>query len=217
MSDGPLERIERFGARSASPIDLLAVVRAGRPDDVPNQVEPARDWLKRRRIEHLTSLSLQDLDEFAGIRGFEAHKVLAWLELGRRAASANKGEFLVFDNAEQVFKHLRPLVDDRQEQFWAIFLNAKMGVLATREIHRGTANRSVVGAREVFGEALRWGAVSLIVAHNHPSGDPSPSPEDIAVTRKLAEVGKTLDVELLDHVIVGHHGYVSLRQMGIFD
>ena len=216
MKDGPLERVETLGFRSATPIDLLAIVRAQRAEDVSDQIEAARYWLSKRRIEHLSNLSNHDISELSGDDGFEATKIRAWLELGRRAGNANTGEFAIYDNADSVFQHLKTLVDPRQEQFWVVLLNSKLGVLATREIHRGTANRSIVGAREVFGEALRWGAVSIVVAHNHPSGDPSPSPEDIEVTRKLAEIGKSLDIEVLDHIIVGHHDYRSLRQMGVF-
>jgi DNA repair protein RadC len=88
-------------------------------------------------------------------------------------------------------------------------------VVSTVTVHIGTVNMSVVGPREVFREAVRENAAALVVAHNHPSGDPSPSPEDIAVTRKLVEVGEILDIPLLDHVIVGDEHYYSMREKGL--
>lgn len=216
MKETPLERIELVGLQAASVIDLLAIIRSSRPEEVGVNEELARRWLVgRERIASLSNLSMVEVEEIANCTGFEALRARALIELGVRAGKAGQGEFRVFDGPEAVFKHLRFQANDRQEQFWAVYLNAKLGVIAVREIHRGTATASLVGAREVFGEALRLGAVCLVVAHNHPSGDPTPSPEDIDITRKLAEAGRLLDIELLDHVIVGHHEYRSLKSLGI--
>lgn len=216
MRESPVNRIKRLGVRSADAIDLLAVVRASTLEEVDQNLEPARRWLvERQRLTSLVDLSPADLRSLGDFDDFQILKAQALLELGRRAAGVADFQFLNYRGPEDVFKHLAPLMDRRQEQFWAVYLSAKMDVLATREVHRGTATSSIVGTREVFGEALRLGAVSLIVAHNHPSGDPTPSPEDIAVTRKLIEAGKLLDIELLDHVIVGHTRYQSLRDLGV--
>jgi len=94
-------------------------------------------------------------------------------------------------------------------------LDAKNQLIRRADVHIGTANSSLVGAREVFREAVKDGAVGIIVAHNHPSGDPTPSPEDVAVTRQLRDAGKLLDIPLLDHVIIGESRHVSLRRMGL--
>lgn len=107
--------------------------------------------------------------------------------------------------------------DDGREHFWAVFLDAQLRYVMHAEVSVGTLTASLVHPREVFGPALREGAASLILVHNHPSGDPSPSREDIALTRKLVEAGKLLDVPIHDHVIVGNGGaqYVSMAERGL--
>ncbi|HRI43194.1 MAG TPA: JAB domain-containing protein [Fimbriimonadaceae bacterium] len=218
VSETPLERVELVGFHAASVVDLLAIARSASPEEVAANEEPARRWLRGRAgISFLANLSQFEVQEISNCDGFEAIRARALIELGVRAAKAGHGEFKQFDGPDGVFKHLRILANDRQEMFWAVYLNAKLGVISVREIHRGTATATLVGVREVFGEALRLGAVCLVVAHNHPSGDPTPSPEDIAITRKLLEAGRLLDVELLDHVIVGHHDFRSLKSLGMLD
>lgn len=213
--DGPLERIERGGVGLASSVQLLSVALAPQMDDVAPLEPVALELLRRHGLHRLASLSRADLAEQAGLSSFAAARCLAALELGRRAALAGRGEVVRIDSAKDVAAHFRHLRDAVQEHFCALFLDAKNGVIATRTVHIGTINASLVGPREVFREAIREGASSLIVVHNHPSGDPTPSPEDVQVTERLAEVGRLLDLPLLDHVIVGHHRYVSLANLGV--
>jgi DNA repair protein RadC len=107
--------------------------------------------------------------------------------------------------------------DDGREHFWAVLLNAQLGYLMHAEVSVGTLNASLVQPREVFGPALREGAASLVLIHNHPSGDPTPSQEDIRLTRQLAEAGRLLDVPVHDHLIVGNGttAYVSFAERGL--
>lgn len=212
--DGPVGRLIRFGITSLGAVDLVALVRAASADDVDRELEAAKAWLRTHRIAEFRSMTPADMKELAGLEGYEATRALALLEIGRRAGAAAHGEFTHYHRPDDVFRHMGFLREAIQEQFWVVFLNAKNGVLAAKEIHRGTVNMSVVGAREVFGEAFRVGAVSIVAVHNHPSGDPTPSPEDFAITKKLAEIGSMLEVELLDHVIIGHHRSVSLKEIG---
>ena len=108
-------------------------------------------------------------------------------------------------------------VDDGREHFWAVLLNAQLGYLMHTEVSVGTLNASLVHPREVFGPALREGAASLVLIHNHPSGDPTPSREDIRLTRQLVETGKLLDLPVHDHVIVGNgtDDWVSFAERGL--
>lgn len=178
----------------------------------------ARTALKRYGgIRALANLSMQDLRESAGLEGFEALRTLALIELGRRAANASENKAIVIGDPDAVMHLLDHLRLERQEHFVAILLDAKNQVIRQATIHIGTLTSSVVGAREVFREAIRDGACSLIVAHNHPSGDPTPSPEDISVTKKLVEIGKMLDIPVLDHVIIGERRSVSMHQRGLID
>lgn len=211
-------RVLAQGVAASSAIDLLAFALARRPRDADATEPAAVAILRRMGLPRLTQITRADLveDPSVAMDPDEAMRLLAMLELGRRSAEASRGgtPTAVSGDADAaaLFAHLR---HEDQEHFEAAFLDVKNGVISQRTLHIGTTTMSVVGVREVFREALREGAVSIIVAHNHPSGDPEPSPEDIDVTRRLAQAGELLDVALLDHVIIGRHRHVSLRQRGL--
>jgi len=116
------------------------------------------------------------------------------------------------DSPEDVFVLLDHLRHEKREHFVAILMDSKNGVQRVAPIHIGTLTMSLVGPREVYREAIKEGASSIIVAHNHPSGDPTPSPEDVQVTKKLIEVGEMLDIPVLDHVIIGYRNFVSMKE-----
>lgn len=210
-----IERIQQIGVRSASNVDLLALLLAREPRDVQSCEADAQRLAKRFHGSRIIEIGAADLKDAAGLEPFETLQRLAAIELGRRAAEAGKGQSAVLSDADAVYEHFKRLENEKQEHFCAAYLDSKHGVLSTHTVHIGTVNMSVVGPREVFREAVRENAASLVVAHNHPSGDPSPSPEDIAVTRKLAEVGRLLDIPLLDHVIIGRGRHVSLQKEGV--
>lgn len=214
-AESALERIEMLGIKGSTQLDLLAVAISGAPEEVPSREETALEWAKRLGANRLLDLSPDELRKMSSLSAFEILKVQCLIELGRRATLANKTAKQTIDglpDVESIFEDLR---DAEKEHFCALYLTSKNGILARSTIHIGTVNMSVVGPREVFREGVRLGAASLIVAHNHPSGDPTPSPEDIQVTKKLAEVGKLLDIPLLDHVVVGNPDVYSFRQKGL--
>lgn len=210
--EGPLERAQRFGLRSLSAGDLLSLI--GSPDSPAAQelLPRATSLLAARGINALADLSPADLAELGEHDESLVLRLLAAVELGRRTGLSNKGEKKAIGRAKEVAAHFAYLQDEAQEHFCAMFLNSKNGVIGTRTIHVGTLNMSIVGAREVFREAVRMGASSLIVVHNHPSGDPDPSPEDIECTQALVQAGKVLDIPLLDHIIIGHNRHTSLKE-----
>jgi DNA repair protein RadC len=102
-----------------------------------------------------------------------------------------------------------------QEELWVLLLNTRNKLISTEAIYRGSLNSSQVRIGEIFKTAIRRNAASIIVAHNHPSGDPTPSPDDIAVTRGIVEAGKLMDVDVLDHLVIGSGNFVSLKQRGL--
>lgn len=208
------DRAVTGGVRSAPVIDLLALILARAPEDVEACESDARSLAKRFQGARLSEIAAADLKATTGLEQFEAFQRLAAIELGRRAAEASKGERVSFDCYEAVVSAFQYLENEKQEHFCAAYLDSKNNVIHRSTIHIGTVNMSVVGPREVFREAVRENAASIIVVHNHPSGDPTPSPEDFAVTKKLKEVGDLLDIPLLDHVIIGHGMHVSLRKLG---
>jgi DNA repair protein RadC len=142
----------------------------------------------------------------------EAQVVAAVFELGRRALGPAPG--LELSRADEVVPLLHEWRTARREHFVGFYLNARNQLLARVMISIGSLSASIVHPREVFQPAIEAGAAGLIVAHNHPSGDPEPSPEDIAVTRRLADAGELLGIELLDHLIVAERGHVSLKARG---
>ncbi len=177
----------------------------------------ARRILARyRSLQGLGSASQTELAEMTGLDSFEILRANALIELGRRYANSGKGPVTAIEGPEDVFELLDHLKSEKKEHFVAVLLDAKNKILRTAVIHIGTLTSSVVGPREVFREAIRDGASSIIVAHNHPSGDPTPSPEDFEVTKLLVEVGEILDIPVLDHVIIGERGFRSLQRIGKF-
>lgn len=214
-TDRVCERVRAYGVKTASPIDLFAIGFSRRSEDADISEGMAREILKRLgSIGRVADTSFEDLKDDTGLEEFEALRCLALIELGRRAGRAEKGTRTEIEVPEDVYNALEYLRYEKKEHFVSLMLDTKNVVISTQTIHIGTVNMSVVGPREVFRTAIREGASSVIVAHNHPSGDPSPSPEDHEVTKRLVEVGKLLDIPVLDHVIIGDPGVVSFSRRG---
>lgn len=213
---GILARIQQMGMASVPIHDLLAVILSREEGDVGHYEDAGADLVRRYPGRRIVDLSQHELHSIAGLEGFEALRVLAAIEIGRRAGQSRMQMVESIDGIDDAFKLFAWLGQEKQEHFCSAFLNSKGGVISTKVIHIGTLNMSVVGAREVFREAVRENAASVVVAHNHPSGDPTPSPEDIALTHKLAEVGDMLEIKVLDHIIVGESKSLSLMREGFF-
>lgn len=212
---GLLQRVRSAGVRAASPIDLLAVGFSRRESDVDANEHASRAFLKKiGSLRALGNASKRDLEEASGLEDFEAIRFQALVELGRRLAVLKTDDRDTIDSVEDVVALLDDLRFEKREHFVAILLDAKSHIIRVATIHVGTLTASLVGPREVFREAIRDGASSLVVAHNHPSGDPTPSPEDIEITRQLVEVGRMLDIPVLDHVILGERRFKSLSREG---
>jgi DNA repair protein RadC len=144
-----------------------------------------------------------------------AARIRAAVELGRRVVLAPPQEPPIVRRADDAYRLLADMADLEQEALRTILLNTRGRVVAVPTIYVGNTDGMVVRPAEVFREAVRRNAVSLILAHNHPSGDPTPSPEDIALTRDLIAAGRMLGIRVLDHLIVGRGRYASLREHGV--
>jgi len=209
----PREKMEKQGPGALSEPELLAIIlRVGsRGNDV---LSLSRQVVKALDISHLSSASLNQLMKFPGIKKAKACQVVACFELARRLANAAAEKKQIF-NSKDVFQHLSPRIsDEKKECFFGLYLDAKNRIIREEKISIGTANASLVHPREVFAPALAEGAISLIIAHNHPSGDPYPSAEDRRVTEAIEEGGKTLGIDVLDHVIIGKGTYYSFKDEG---
>jgi len=163
----------------------------------------------------LKDATLEELTKIKGIGKAKAIQLLAAVELGRRINSLTNEERYAIrspeDGANYVMDEMRFL---NQEHFVCLYLNTKNQVIHKQTVFIGSLNASIVHPREVFREAFRRSAASIICLHNHPSGDPTPSREDIEVTRRLKECGRMIGIEILDHIIIGDKKYVSLKEKG---
>ncbi len=210
------QRIQTHGIRAVGNTDLLAVALAREERDLEKSEAHAQTFVRRHGAGRLADISKGDLLTLAGLESFEADRVLAAIELGRRLAGQAKEMTEEITTPEAAYAQFAHLADEPRENFCVAFLDTKARLLTKRTIHTGTLTMSVVGPREVFREAVRENAAMVVLAHNHPSGDPTPSPEDKAVTRKLVEVGDALDILVVDHIVVGRDGkFASLKSLGL--
>ncbi len=213
--ESPHRRVSTAGLETANSIDLLAVALSAKPEESAARQGIAREIIQRYRLHHLRHLTKATLAELAGIDEWFAERLLCTLELGRRTAIAGRGEIISVNSPSDVFERLAYMRDLRIEQVVLLCLDTQNGIIAERVIHIGTLNRSLVGLREIFHEAITERAAQIILVHNHPSGNTEPSPEDISITRKIKETGDMLDIPLVDHIIIGHLGWCSLREKGV--
>ncbi len=161
----------------------------------------------------IKNLSVEELENIPGIGRRTAEQISAAVELGKRAFNDNNTNKYIIKTPEDAFDLLQDIRHEKQEHFVGIFLDSKNNVISKKTLFIGSLNASVVHPREVFREAVKLSAASVIVGHCHPSGNPNPSQEDLHVTRRLVESGKMMGIEVLDHVIVGDRT-ISLKEKG---
>lgn len=216
VSDRPRERLILVGERSLAVSELLAIViRTGVGGE--NVIR-----LAERTLAHFGGLpgiaraSIKELTQVKGIGAAKAVEIKASLELGRRLIAATPQERpTVTSPADAANLLMTEMSLLEQEHLRLVLLDTRNHVLAMPTIYIGSLNTSVVRVGELFRAAIKENAAALIVVHNHPSGDPSPSPEDVRVTSQIVSAGKLLDVDVLDHIIIGRQRFVSLKERGL--
>jgi DNA repair protein RadC len=211
----PRERLIQDGPQSLSNHELLAIMlRTGSKEESVLQLAN-RLLTSFEGLRLLKDASVDEMMSIKGIGSAKAVQIMAAVELGRRIHRLQYEDRYVIrspeDAANFVMEDMRFLT---QEHFVCLYLNTKNQVLHQQTIFIGSLNASIVHPREVFKEAFRRSAASFICLHNHPSGDPSPSREDIDVTKRLNECGKLIGIELLDHLIIGDQKFISLKEKG---
>lgn len=166
-------------------------------------------------LTKLPSYSKEALMKIPGIGNVKAVQILCLCEMARRIAKSKAKEPLCFDRPDTIASYyMEDMRHLRQEELKLLMLNTKSKLLGETIISKGTVNMSVISPRELFIEALQKDAVMIILLHNHPSGDPEPSREDILVTKKIAKAGELIGITLIDHIIIGDRSYVSLAEKG---
>ncbi len=216
LSERPRERLERLGIAALSNVELLTIlVGSGSPGGSAEAV--ARRALRAYpTLRALAALPSADLARLDGVGRATAARFAAAFELGRRMQRERRERNPSLASPRAVWRYLAPELRDRdRERFVALCLNARNELVREYVVSVGSLNASIVHPREVFRPALACAAAGLVVAHNHPSGDPSPSREDREVTRVIRDAGALLDVPLHDHLIVGADSYFSFKDAGL--
>jgi DNA repair protein RadC len=216
-TERPRERLRECGPGALSTRELLAIlIGSGNAGRSAVTVAAELLHLADGSVRRLSALLERDSVPIAGIGPAVAARLAAALELGRRLAREGPRDRPRVSGARDVFALCSPgLRDLAQEEFHVLLLNTQHGVTRDRLITRGTLDTSIVHAREVFRHAVAENAACVILVHNHPSGDPTPSPEDREVTRDLVRAGDILGIPVLDHVIIGDGRYVSFAEAGL--
>lgn len=210
--DQPLYRLHQHGVAALSTTELLALLLG--TAEAPRLAQEVLD--RFGSLHQLARTNKAQLRRIRGIGDAQAGRVLAFLELSRRlqlpTATDKPRITSPADGANLLLPRMSHL---QQEEMHVILLDTRNRVLDIQLIYRGSLNTSVVRIGEIFRVAIESTAAAIILAHNHPSGDPSPSPEDIAVTRKIVEAGNLLSIDVLDHLIIGNGRFTSLKERGL--
>lgn len=217
LNERPREKLYRYGVKSLSNAELIAVIiRTGNKGDTAIQLAERIISLDDRGIGFLSDATIEELTNVKGIGNCKAAQLLAAIELGKRI-SAHKNEDNVRisspnDIADLLMEEMRYL---KKEYFKIAILDTKNQIITIENISIGNLNSSIVHPREVFNMAIKRSANSIILVHNHPSGDPTPSSEDINITNRLIEAGNILGIRVLDHIIIGDNRYISFKERNI--
>jgi DNA repair protein RadC len=212
----PRERLQKFGPEALSAQELLALV-IGRGISKKSVMSIAQELLVRfGNIKAISQATIEELSQIKGIGLARAAQIKACFELGKREDL--EPELINFDikNPEAVVKAIRASIKDKaKEHFKLILLNPRNKIIGISTVSVGTLNASLVHPREVFKDAIVHCAASVVLAHNHPSGDPEPSEDDLKITKKLVDSGNILDIEVLDHIVIAKNRFKSFKEEGL--
>ena len=213
-AERPYEKCEHSGAGSLTDAELLAVLlRTGKKGE--NVLELSRRLLyeKGQGILGIHQLDMAQLRQMKGIGRVKAIQIACISELAKRLAKATASETLSFTCPASIAKYyMEEMRHEKQEHMKLLMLNSKSHLLGESDISKGTVNSSLITPRELFIEALQKNAVSIILLHNHPSGDPTPSRSDILITERIYQAGLLIGIDLLDHIIIGDNCYMSFSE-----
>ena len=223
VGERPQERLEKFGAGALSDTELLAMLLRSGTHGQDVLTLAGRLIAEAGSLAGLIAWQAADFRKLKGIGRIKALQLVTVMEVARRVIGQQAGDAPVLGRADLVAAYFQPLVSGLEvEKFWVLCLNRKNRLVKRVEITSGTATAALAHPREVFRAAIREAASAVVCVHNHPSGDPAPSAADLQVTRQLREAAKTVDIALLDHVIVGQagadplgRGYYSFRVAGL--
>ncbi len=212
----PRERLLALGAGALANSELIAILlRTGvRGENVLSLA--TRLLAENSGLHGLLQASASELAALRGVSAAKAAQVMAALELGRRAATLAPADRTMVRSPEDIHRLLgAELAHATQERLCVVLLSTKQEVLRVCEVYRGTVDSASVRVAEVLRPAIKENCPNLIVVHNHPSGDPTPSPDDVRVTRRLVASAEAMDIDLQDHLVIGSRGFVSMKQRSL--
>jgi DNA repair protein RadC len=218
QADRPREKLLAQGSRVLSEAELLAIVlRNGNASTGESAMDHARVLLGQfGGLQGIDAASVSELRTVKGIGPAKVAQIKASLEIGRRMGSQKWETGQALRSSEDVYRHFRNhLGGEKRELFYVVLLNNKNRKIREVKISEGSLTASLVHPREVYNPVIRDSAAAVIFVHNHPSGDPAPSPEDIDITRRLKEVGDVMGIRVLDHVVIGHDRFFSFNDKGM--
>ena len=219
-SEQPYEKAEHQGVQYLTDAELLAVIiRTGSRDE--QVIDLAKRLLVSSDLHHglkgLNYLTMKDLMMIKGIGRVKAIQILSVVELTKRMSKAISEEGVRFNCPELVAEYyMQQLRHLTTEQIILVMIDSKSKLIKDMIISSGTVNASILAPREIFIYALKYQAVNIILLHNHPSGDPTPSNDDIISTKRIRDVGNMVGIKLMDHIIIGDNRYISLKERGLF-
>lgn len=215
----PYEKCMRFGASNLTDIELLAVLlRTGTRGESSLKLSQKllHPVFSQKGILNIHQWTPEQLLSVKGIGKVKTVQILCLSELTKRLAKATALTGLNFTTPSSIAQYyMEDMRHARQEAMKLLLLNTKARLIGETDISKGTVNSAVISPRELFVEALQKNAVSIILLHNHPSGDPTPSKEDVLITRRIKDAGMLIGIELLDHIIIGNNCYISMREKGL--
>ena len=211
----PREKLIKYGPRTLTNSELLAIIlRTGNKKE--SVLELSNKFFKKYNLKSLSRLKVSILKKQLGIGDAKACQIMACFELGRRLSAFKENKKSVIKSAKDIAKLFIPEMGGlEKEHFRGIYLNSRKKIIKQETIFVGSLNESVVHPREIFKIALDENAAAIILLHNHPSGDPSPSSFDVEITKELIKAGELLGIQVLDHIIIGGKKYVSLKEKDI--
>lgn len=217
LSERPREKLYKHGVKSLSNAELIAIIiRTGYKDDTAIDLANRLLSMDKRGVSYLSDASVEELMSIKGIGDCKAAQIIAALEIGKRISIYSGEEKIKVDSpsviSELLMEEMKYL---KKEHFKIAILDTKNQIISIENISIGNLNASIVHPREVFNIAIKRSANSIILIHNHPSGDPTPSTEDINITHRLIDAGNIIGIKVLDHIIIGDNKYISFKQRNI--
>ncbi len=216
-TERPREKLLSKGPGALSAAELLAIIiRTGSKNE--SALSLANSLLSKtmRGIEDIAEMSAEEIKEVKGLGDAKAAQIIAALELGRRAGSAKFKKFKIKSPSDISDYFINEMAHLKREHFNIVMLDNKNYIIEVYNVSIGSLNSAIVHPREVYRNAIKRSSASIILVHNHPSGDITPSSEDIAITKRLDECGKIVGIKVLDHIIVGENGYFSFKEENLF-